>query len=326
MTELSESLFERLRRRRLTVVSGKGGVGKSTVVAAMARALAADGARVLVVEPSGPHRLPRLLGAAGQPPEGQGQVAPGIWGLFLDPEIAMAAYMRSQVRVRLLAERIVRSKIYQRFIAAAPGLKELIVLGKVMMVYRGRHEVAGEAEFDHLILDAPATGHGVQLLRVPRLTIDTFGDSPLTREARRVQEMLEADDTFVDVVTLAEEMPVNEALELEETTRDLLRFQVGALIVNGLFPAIGAAAAAWDPGKLIADPRVAGAHHAATWCRSRCRMQQQHLQRASEATHASVERLPFIFTADEQEVVERLAEELRRPTTTSTASVIAEAS
>ncbi len=277
----------------------------------MAQALAAAGARVLVVEPNAPHRLPGLLGAAAPPPEGQGQVAPGIWGLFLDPEIAMAAYLRSQVRVRAIAERMVRSKIYQRFVAAAPGLKELIVLGKVMMVYRGRHQVAGVGGFDQVILDAPATGHGVQLLRVPRLTLDTFGESPLTREARRVQEMLQAESTFVDVVTLAEEMPVNEALELEKTTRDLLDFQVGSLIVNGLCPPIGEAAAAWDPGELRADPRIAGAHYAATWCDARRRMQQQHLRRARAATRAPLECLPFVFSADEREVVAHLAAQLR---------------
>jgi len=297
----------------MTVVSGKGGVGKSTVVAACATALARAGARVLVVEPNGPHRLPALLGARTVPAGGSGPVAPGIWGLFLDPEATMEAYMRAHVRVRLIADRIVRSHVYERFVAAAPGLKELVVLGKIMMVYRGRHQIDGIAGFDHLLLDAPATGHGVQLLRVPRLTLDTFGDGPLTREARRVQTMLKAPGTFVDVVTLPEEMPVNEALELEQTIGDSLGLRVGQLIVNALVPPIGRPGVDWVSDHPPAGELAAAASRAAHWCTARARMQAGHLERAREGSRARLATLPFIFERDERRIVEILAEHLARP-------------
>ncbi len=297
----------------MTVVSGKGGVGKSTMVAAMATALAREGARVLVVEPNGPHRLPSLLGARVVPEGGAGAVAPGVWGLFLDPEATMEAYMRSQLRVRLIADRIVKSHIYERFVAAAPGLKELVVLGKIMMVYRGRHEVGGAGGFDHLILDAPATGHGVQLLRVPSLALDTFGEGPITREARRVQAMLEADDTFMDIVTLPEEMPVNEALELECAIRDVLGLKIGHLLVNGMVGSVGEAGAAWMADREPAGELSAAAARAARWCAARSRMQARNLGRAQEQSRAELATLPFVFERDERRIVELLADRIADP-------------
>lgn len=306
MAAPSESLTDRLSRRRMTIVCGKGGVGKSTLVAAMAQALAARGARVLVVEPNAPHRLPGLLGG-----QVQGQLAPGIWGLLLEPEATMAAYLRSQLRVRIIAERIVRSHIYKRFAAAAPGLKELIVLGKIMMVYRGRHEVAGESGFDHVLLDAPATGHAIQLLRVPQLALDTFGDSPVTREAGRVRAMFEAPDTFIDVITLPEEMPVNEALELEQITRDVLGLKVGHLLVNGVVADLGSRGAAWaEEQKGEMSALVQGAVGAARWCASRRVVQDEQIRRAAAGTKAGMGCLSFVFDRDERRIVRDLAAQL----------------
>ena len=302
------SLLEGLRSRRLDIVSGKGGVGKSSVVAAMALALARAGDRVLVVEVDGGCRLPSLVGG-DVPAGGKGLVAPNIWGLFLDPTEVMDAYVLAQVPMRVLAQRIVESRIYQNFVAAAPGLKELLVLGSVMMVYEGRHDVAGERNFDHILIDAPATGHGVQLLRVPSLVVDTFGEGPITREARNVVTMLRAPTTRLDIVTLAEEMPVNEALELEGAGEDLLGRPPGVMIANGICPAPGGPSLEWARGSAAAssDPLLDEAIRSVCWMGSRHELNVAYLGELKQRTKAPMFELPFVFEADEQSVVEHLA-------------------
>lgn len=309
MPNSASALLSRLLGRRMTVVSGKGGVGKSTVVAAMACSLAAAGKRVLVVEVGTPHRLPGLLGAASVPPRGRGRIAPGIWCLLLDPVSAMNDFMLSQVKVKAVARRIVESHIYRRFIEAAPGLKELIMLGKVMMVYEGRHDVCGETDFDHILLDAPATGHGFQLLRVPQLVVDTFGAGPITREARHVQSMLLGKGTALDIVTLAEDMPVNEALELEKTARDILGMNVGQIIANAVFPAPDAELCRWLDADSPAMPpgMLSDMENAARWARARRALNEDYLARLHGAASAAVEELPFVFEVSERRVVQEVA-------------------
>jgi anion-transporting ArsA/GET3 family ATPase len=216
--------------RRLHFVVGKGGVGKTTVTAALARMLATGGRRTLAIEMEAGGRLPAVLGtsaAVGTPRE----VAPNLCVVSIDGRVALEEYLGLVIPVKRLLSTVFSSRIYQYFVAAAPGLKELMTVGKVW--YEATRVEGARPVWDAVVVDAPATGHGLQYLRMPQAARDTFGAGLVQREAARVVALLQdAKTTAVHLVTLAEDMPVTEALEAHAQITGPLGLSVGAVIVN----------------------------------------------------------------------------------------------
>ena len=126
-------LLTGLLKRRLVLLSGKGGVGKSLVGSALALAAVERGKKVLLVEIDAPREAARFLGA---PPAGatETEILPGLFTVNLRPRGVMDEYVRQVLKVSLLADRVLASPIYDRFLTAAPGLKELMILGKIMVL------------------------------------------------------------------------------------------------------------------------------------------------------------------------------------------------
>jgi hypothetical protein len=223
-----------LAARSLLVVTGKGGVGKTAVAATLGRALAARGRRVLVVEVDPRENLHRMLGVR---PSGGEVVAAGprLWVQNLKPRQVLDQIVREQVPLPFLAERVLRSPVYEQFAAGAPGLKEMAILGHAFRMLRGR--VPGVPPLDQVVLDAPATGHGVALLAAPRLVSDVVRRGPFGRMAGELAALIaDPGRCGVAVVTQAEEMPVEEALELAATLGERMGRPPELLVVNGLYP------------------------------------------------------------------------------------------
>jgi len=209
--------------RRLHFVVGKGGVGKTTVAAALALALARRGRRTLAVEMDVAGRLQAVLG--GAPP-------PGLSVISVDGRAALEEYLGLIIPVKRLLASIFSSRIYQYFVAAAPGLKELMTVGKIW--YEATREERGRPAWDAIVVDAPATGHSLQYLRMPQAARETFGVGLVQREATKITELLrDGRTTAVHLVTLAEEMPVAETLESRDQLRSL-GLPLGHVIVNRL--------------------------------------------------------------------------------------------
>ncbi len=249
------AVLERLARRELLVVTGKGGVGKTAVSAALGVALARLGRRVLVVEVDPRENVHQMLGV---PPSGGAIVAAGprLWVQNLKPQQVLDEIVREQVRVPFLAERVLRSPIYAQFAAGAPGLKELAILGHALRLRRraAGAGAAGHPAFDLVILDAPATGHGVTLLAAPQLVADVIRQGPFGRMAGELAELVgDPARAGIAVVTQAEEMPVEEALELRAALAGKLGRTPELLVVNGLVPPAPPAAADGSPD----DPLLA---------------------------------------------------------------------
>jgi Mrp family chromosome partitioning ATPase len=227
--------IEQLSNRQLIVVTGKGGVGKTVVSATLGRALAAAGRRTLVVEVDPRENLHQMLGT---PPSGGAIVAaePRLWAQNLKPRQVLDQIVREQLRLELLTRRVLDSPIYQQFSTGAPGLKELAILGHALRLLRGLGE-PGTPELDTVILDAPATGHGVTLLASPHLVTDVIKNGPFARMAGELAELI-ADPVRcgIVVVTQAEEMPVEEALELRTALRARVSRDPELLVINGLYP------------------------------------------------------------------------------------------
>jgi anion-transporting ArsA/GET3 family ATPase len=161
------------------------------------------------------------------------EVLPGLSTLNLDPAGVMDEYVRHVVPVERLARRVLESPIYRRFFAAAPGLKELMVLGKIMVMEEARTGLARRPARDLIVLDAPATGHGLAFLKVPLAASRAIPVGPVGHNARRVLRLVrDAKRTALVVVAIPEEMAVVEALDFHRLAVDELEMEPAATILN----------------------------------------------------------------------------------------------
>jgi anion-transporting ArsA/GET3 family ATPase len=170
-------------------------------------------------------------------PPSDGEIVRAEPDLFLQnlrPTDVLANLVREQLKIELLVRRVLASPIYQHFVGGAPGFKELAILGHALRVVRG---LGGAPEIDLVILDAPATGHGVTLLLAPTLVSDVIPHGPVGYLAREVAAFAsDAERCGVAIATLAEEMPVQETIELRDALEAKLSRTPELLVVNGLYP------------------------------------------------------------------------------------------
>ncbi|HEY0469391.1 MAG TPA: ArsA family ATPase [Polyangiaceae bacterium] len=220
--------------RRFLFITGKGGVGKTTVTAALARSLSGRGLRVLVTACGAKERLGTLLGA--QPLRSTiSELAPNIWGVRLVSEVALREYGAMKLKNRVLVDAIFDSKYVAGFLSGTPGMKEWSLLGKAW--FHSTEEENGRPRFDVVLFDAPATGHGLDMLRVPKVIVEIAPPGVLRSDAERAWEMFrDPARSGVVVVTLPEEMPTNESLELCAALRRELTLPIAEIVVNSLLP------------------------------------------------------------------------------------------
>jgi anion-transporting ArsA/GET3 family ATPase len=224
-----------LLERRLAVVLGKGGVGRTTVAAALGLAAARRGRRALVVEVAGQSRLPRMFGAEAAPDGAELPLLPGLTAMSIRPQRVLEEYLVLTLKVRAVAERLADSRAIGYLTAAAPGLRELVTLGKVWHLTEQRLR-DGSPRYDLVVVDAPATGHGIGLLRTPRQYAEIARAGRIGEEARAVDALVtDRRRTGILLVTLAEEMPVNETIDALGRLREV-GLDADCAIVNALAP------------------------------------------------------------------------------------------
>jgi anion-transporting ArsA/GET3 family ATPase len=268
--------------KRLVFVTGKGGVGKTTVASCLARVAAERGKRVIVCEI-----------ATEQTSHEEREVAPGIHSIAVDPEQAMREYLTDQVG-GALSKVMTSSRIFTYLAAAAPGMRELLTIGKVWDLAQLDRRRTGDTPYDLVILDAPATGHALGMLRTPRTFRDVARVGPISRQAGRIDAFL-SDPSLTGVVAVAapEEMPVNETIEFIAALGDELHMKPDAVVVNGVYP------------DRFRDPEIQAiealtadtpALRAAIASHRRARHHRNQVRRLRR--RASALTLPFVFKAE----------------------------
>jgi anion-transporting ArsA/GET3 family ATPase len=284
-----------LRERRLLYVTGKGGVGKTTVAAALGVAAARAGRRTIVCEVAEQDRVSRAFRREGVVPETEVQLADNLWAITIDPQQALEEWLGKQVGglgLKVLA----RSSAFQYFVAAAPGAKELITIAKIWELGQAQRWTQSNRTYDLVIVDAPSSGHGLAMLTTPR----TFGEiarvGPIRRQAFKIRDTLaDPERTGYVAVALPEEMPVNETLELERTLPQAVGSRLAAIVVNGVWPERFSAG---DADALRASADGVPAVRAALTAYERARSQRSHLRRLRRTTEAKVVTLPYLFDVE----------------------------
>jgi anion-transporting ArsA/GET3 family ATPase len=281
--------------KRLIVVTGKGGVGKTTVAVALGLAAARAGKRTMLAEVAQQERVSRVFRREGLG-YSEAKLADNFHGMSIDPEQALKEYLGQQVGGPL-GSLLFNNRIFEYFAAAAPGVRELATVGKVWELAQLERR-ANAAPYDLVIMDAPASGNGLALLRAPR----TFGDiarvGPIRRRADAIHEFL-TDNRRTGLVSVAlpQEMPVNETIEFRAKLRGEMGMRTDAVVVNALLPerftvdeAERIEAVNGDHG----SDDVAAALRAALSEQRRARGQRSQLRRLKKEVD-DVVTLPYLF-------------------------------
>ncbi len=215
---------------RLLIVTGKGGVGKSTVAAALALAGASTGRRTCLVEVEGRQTFSRLFSTQAWDFT-EREFRPGLWGLSIDPEESLREYLDMFYGAKRLSRIVTNSSAVEFATTAAPGIKDVLLVGKVKEMER-RRDADGRFHYDLIVLDAPPTGRIVNFLKAPDATTDLVSIGPIRDQAQTLIDMLlDARRTHLQLVTLLEEMPVQETVESAAALTDL-GVTLGPVIVN----------------------------------------------------------------------------------------------
>jgi anion-transporting ArsA/GET3 family ATPase len=283
--------------KRLVFVTGKGGVGKTTVAIALGLRAAAQGRRTIVCEVSSQESASRLFRRA-EVGFHEVEMAENLWTISIDPDESMREYVLLQLKVRAMRDVLFRSRMFNYLAAATPGLKELVTIGKIWELAQLDRKVKKGRKYDLVIVDAPATGHGIGFLQTPRTFASIARVGPIHSQAEQLAAFItDQSVTGVAIVALPEEMPVNESAGLERELRDEVGVAVDRVYMNALYPERFSKLEAERLAELTerANGAARAAARAAVSEYRRARSQRAQLARLRRRVSVPVRTLPFVF-------------------------------
>ena len=286
-----------LLNREMLFVTGKGGVGKTTVAAAIALRAAREGRRTIVCELAGQTRIPALLGSEAGAPGEEVQVADNLWATTIESHLVMEEWIAKILGSKSLTHLLVRSNFFRAFSEAAPGGSELGETVKTWELAAGHRWDRRRKGYDLVIVDGPASGHAIGMLRTPGTFADIARVGPIASQSRKVRAWLsDPAKTGFLAVALPGELPITETLQLGDRLKESIGRRLEAVVVNGVLPdrfsgddeaAVEAAAGDGDEASV-----------AVATARARAGAQAEQIERLRAGTKARVYTLPFLFTSD----------------------------
>ena len=227
-----------LLEKRILILSGKGGVGKSVLAATLAWIAGQKGKRTLLIELDTIETLPKIFNI-----HEDGEIyrenllAKNIFCLHVDGKSGLEEYLELVLRSKRFAQRIFQSPLYQYFVNIAPGLKELMAVGKIWDIEQKKAPKSDHPLYDLLIVDTPATGHTITYLQMPMTAAKTVKKGFVNKEAQKVVGLLrDPSKTAFNIVTTLAEMPVNESVDLYSKIKQRLKIPMGCLFINQVYP------------------------------------------------------------------------------------------
>jgi anion-transporting ArsA/GET3 family ATPase len=308
--------IDELLEPRILIVSGKGGVGKTTAAAALALVAARTGRRVCVAEVDRKGSLAKLLGGepVGYEPQ---ELSPGVWGMGIVPEDALAEYLNVQYHMKRISRVFTNTHFVDYITTAAPGLKDILVLGKIWYLEQGPSSGGTKHNFDTIIVDAPAAGHMLTFLAAPMGLANMVSVGPVRRQSDWLVEMLrDPKRTRVHLITLAEEMPVSETIETSVALESKIGITTGPVFANAIYAQLltpqerkeldaitsqhridELATEAKSVGLALDDEDLDAIIGYARFLNARRAIQLTHLKALRKSINEPVVELPFLFSA-----------------------------
>ena len=295
-----------LYNRRFILFSGKGGVGKTTLATSFALSCARRGEKTLLMELNVKNKTSSLFGA-DEVDEVIREIDDNLFAVNVTPKAAMREYALMVLKIKLVYRAVFENRIVSSFLRVIPGLNELVMLGKA---YYHAIEVdpEGKPVWDKVIVDAPATGHGIFFLKIPSVITNLISSGLMFDEARRILDLLQdRERTGFAVVTLAEDMPVNETMMLTRIVEEEMDIPIACVFANGIYrPLFDESQRAFieSARKALDDfpadqerPRgdLSGFLEAARFRNDRVEMQQHYLQRLRAEGSWPLFEIPFYF-------------------------------
>lgn len=299
--------------KRLIFVTGKGGVGKSTVSIALGIRAAMEGKRTIVVEVASTENTSRIF---RQEDVGykEVEVANNLWAISIDPDDSMREYVLLQLRVKAMRDLLFKSRMFTYLAEATPGLNELVTIGKIWELAQLDRKIKHGRKYDLVIVDSPATGHGISFLQTPRTFANIARVGPMHNQARELEEMIvDHDATGSVIVSLPEEMPVNETVSLERDLTNDIGVSVDRVIMNALYPDRFTERDITELKGLekSEDTELRSAHRAALSMSRRTEAQAEQFERLKNLVSAPISTLPFVFEPElTLKAARRMAEEI----------------
>lgn len=289
-----------LTDKRLVFVTGKGGVGKSTVAMALAVAATRQGRRAIVAEVSSQEQASQIYDR-DETGHNEVELDENLFSISIDPDRMTHEYLTDQIPVPGVGEMLHRSKIFSYLAAATPGLSELVTIGKVWELAQSPRRDPENRTYDTVVVDAPATGHGVGFLQTPANFAEIARAGPIHNQAKVLARFLaDPEKTGVAIVARPEEMAINETISLERRLADEVGIETDLILMNGMYPRSlsdeetskleAVPAGAPDPIRIAVDAALSMERRAADHAAQR--------QRLAGDAKARIHDLPFFFDPD----------------------------
>ncbi|HKJ36125.1 MAG TPA: ArsA-related P-loop ATPase [Solirubrobacterales bacterium] len=286
--------------KRILFVTGKGGVGKTTVALALGVAAAAAGRRTIVCEVAAQESASRIFGKA-EIGFHEVELRENLSAISIDPDHSIREYLELQLPVKAMGDLLYRSKIFNYLAAATPGLAEMVTIGKIWELALDERKARRGKPYDLVIVDAPATGHGLGLMQTPKTFAEIARVGPMAHQAATINKTITNHrKAGAILIALPEEMPVNETATLEAELIDSIGIAIDRIYMNAVYPQRFSAAeleriaAAQDDAMDAQAMALAAALDQA----KRAAGHAEQLERLRELARTDVAELPFLFAPE----------------------------